>query len=287
MTSENQTGLAPFERIFRESKAFVVLACAGLLVLVGLADYTTGWEISLRPFYLIPVSLAAWYLNRASAVFVAVVTGAVWFAADLMAGHAYSRLAVTCWNASVELVLFVIVALIVAALRRRVEQLVASSRTDELTGLPNRRAFFERADLEVSRGIRFQRPMTVAYLDADNFKLINDRGGHVAGDAFLRAVAAAIERCLRGTDLVARLGGDEFVVLLPETDVAAADIVLDKIRRELELAAEEFSDSATFSVGAVTFLRAPESVDQLIGATDDLMYRAKNAGRNRMERATV
>jgi diguanylate cyclase (GGDEF)-like protein len=275
------------ERIFRGSKVRVVLSCAGLLAIIGLADYLTGWEISLRPFYLIPVSLAAWYLSRRGAVIAALVAGGVWFAADLMSGHAYSRLVVTCWNALVELVLFVIVALIVAALRRRVEQLVTSSRTDELTGAPNRRAFFERAQLEISRGNRFERPISIAYLDADNFKLMNDRGGHALGDAFLRTVAAAIARCLRATDLVARLGGDEFVVLLPETDAPSADVVLAKIRRELENAAKSSGAPITFSVGMVTFQRPPGSVDELVGVTDDLMYRAKNAGRNRMEKRTV
>ena len=122
------------------------------------------------------------------------------------------------------------VALLAAAQRDWLRRERAISRTDGLTGLLNGRGFYEAAAVELARSSRYRHPLTLAYVDLDDFKEINDRLGHARGDAVLVAVAHALRRACRSTDLVGRLGGDEFVVLFPETDRDAAEAALVKLR---------------------------------------------------------
>ncbi len=114
----------------------------------------------------------------------------------------------------------------IAHLRRSSQE----SRVDALTGLANRRAFDERLDEEVARAIRYGHPLSLLMVDIDNFKLVNDRFGHTAGDEALKALAAIIDRSIRTIDIVARFGGEEFVVILPETPIEGAAVVAERVR---------------------------------------------------------
>src|SRR6266487_1236022 len=154
------------------------------------------------------------------------------------------------------------------------------ARQDALTGGPNARAFYEVAGAEIARARRYIHPFSVAYLDLDDFKLVNDRLGHLAGDAVLRSVARALSGVLRSSDVVARLGGDEFVVLLPEAGAAPARLATEKLRGALADVVPAHGWRMTASIGVATFLVPPESVDQLLAAVDRLMYRAKQGGKN-------
>jgi diguanylate cyclase (GGDEF)-like protein len=156
------------------------------------------------------------------------------------------------------------------------------SQLDPLTGIPNRRSFFERLEIEKSRAKRYDHPLTLAYIDLDNFKQVNDRFGHSTGDNLLSLVAHVIREGLRSTDSVARLGGDEFAVLLSETNSAAATSAADKLRSSLNAAMKQHNWSVTFSIGVVTFQPPPESVQEMITAADRAMYAEKKAGRGRV-----
>jgi diguanylate cyclase (GGDEF)-like protein len=127
----------------------------------------------------------------------------------------------------------------------------------------------------------------VAYLDLDNFKEVNDRFGHSRGDSLLRLVAATIRTNLRKTDMVARLGGDEFALLLPETGYEPAAAVLRKIHQLLLGKMQRCGYPVTCSIGAVTFLRPAESVEELIKRADACMYAAKRGGKDRMKHVLV
>src|SRR4030042_6961301 len=107
------------------------------------------------------------------------------------------------------------------------------ARKDFLTGIPNRQAFFEIAGIEINRCRRHGYPLTIAYIDCDNFKVINDRFGHQTGDNLLCSVANTLQKSIRVTDIVARLGGDEFAILLPETGYEPAEVVIRKIQKIL------------------------------------------------------
>ena len=145
------------------------------------------------------------------------------------------------------------------------------ARTDELTALPNRRAWDEAVVREISRAQRTGRPLCMALLDLDHFKAFNDAHGHQAGDAHLRRTAAAWRRELRAIDVLARYGGEEFGILLPDCDLEQAQEVLDRVRAATP-------NRQTASAGVVRW-DGREGPDSLLARADAAMYRAKHAGR--------
>jgi diguanylate cyclase (GGDEF)-like protein/PAS domain S-box-containing protein len=154
------------------------------------------------------------------------------------------------------------------------------SRVDFLTGIPNRKTFYEAVETEVHRAVRYRRPMTLGYIDVDNFKSVNDVLGHAAGDDLLKVVATTIQVALRRTDTVGRLGGDEFAILLPETSAEAAGVAVGKVQRSLQEAVSRHSLPITFTVGVVTYTTPLESVEQMIKRADELMYQVKRNGKS-------
>ena len=145
------------------------------------------------------------------------------------------------------------------------------ARTDELTALPNRRAWDEGVQREIARARRTGEPLCVALLDLDHFKLYNDTHGHPAGDAHLRRTAAAWRRELRSIDVLARYGGEEFGVLLPSCDPERAREVIDRVRFATP-------NGETASAGVVLY-DGKESAQSLLARADAALYRAKHAGR--------
>ena len=180
------------------------------------------------------------------------------------------------------------------AVRASQEQLAAAlaaekelSRSDPLTGLPNRRAFYEVALAEADRARRYRHPLSLAYLDVDNFKQVNDDYGHDAGDELLVRVAEVLRRNLRNNDTVARLGGDEFAMLLPETPASATDAVIGKLQAKLDYAAIDNDWPVNFSIGMITFTSPPTDVDEMLRAADQLMYSVKRDRKSRVAQASA
>lgn len=160
------------------------------------------------------------------------------------------------------------------------------ARHDPLTGMANRRFFFERANLEFVRSKRYQPPLSIAMMDIDHFKRINDEFGHAAGDEVLKSFCIASQRLVRKTDFCARIGGEEFAVLLPDTDLVGAVRLAERLRREvakstLLLSAGEIN--FTVSIGVATLRSADASLEDCLQRADHAMYRAKENGRNRVE----
>jgi diguanylate cyclase (GGDEF)-like protein len=144
----------------------------------------------------------------------------------------------------------------------------------------NRRAFREQAVIEIERSRRFGRIFTIAYIDLDNFKLVNDEFGHEAGDGLLKDLVAAIRRNTRASDVLCRLGGDEFAVLLPETGGEAALVAFSRVRDAYLARMTELDYPVTMSVGLITYKDMPEGFDAMLNAADNLMYEAKKSGKN-------
>ena len=245
-----------------------------LVVLIGALDRMTGFELAFSAFYLIPVSLMAWHSGRAGTVVVSLLSAIAWLWADVTAGRQYTHPAIPYFNGVVRLATFLVAGLTLAALRRA----MLYARTDYVTGLANGRRFYDILHAEIHRQRRYSRPFTVAYLDLDDFKAINDRFGHSTGDQLLRSVAAVLDKRTRSTDAAARLGGDEFAVLLPETDGTAARAVLTAIGEALGALAPEGHVPVTASIGAVTFEACPKSVEDVLRTVDAAMYAAKTRG---------
>jgi len=265
--------------------AMVILGL-GLVAVVGIFDGITGPDYSFSAFYLVPVVATAWYAGRISAIVVAVAGAVAWLAAD-MAGKRYHGLPLELiWNEAVELSLFLFAALVISSLKGRLDREEELARTDQLTGIANRRRFNELAGDEIRRARRYRSPFTVMYLDIDNFKVVNDTLGHSEGDHLLRQVAVTIRDNVRESDTVARLGGDEFALLLPETGREVAPAVAAKVRGRLRDEVER-RWPVTFSIGMVTYLAAPASVDEMIRRADLLMYAVKSAGKDEMRHEVV
>ena len=160
------------------------------------------------------------------------------------------------------------------------------SLTDDLTSLPNRRAFMRRMDDEVSRVKRYGFPLSLVLIDIDHFKQVNDEYGHAAGDTVLRVYAEKILSVFRHHDMIARYGGEEFAVLLPNTDLEGVLRALDKVKNTVPLVKCKISGvtiaAPTFSAGVAEY-RVPETPTQFIERADHALYRAKRLGRNRIE----
>lgn len=251
-----------------------------LMVLLGFVDYATGFEISFAVFYLLPVALVAWVAGRSAGFGASLACAAEWHLSNHFAGELYSHPAIPYWNMLTRLGFFLTTASLLTALRDRLEAHQELALTDYLTGARNRRAFYDDVRTEMYRFRRYGRPFTVVYMDADNFKEVNDRLGHQTGDDLLRAVASTLRHNLRDTDVVARLGGDEFAVLLPETGYEQAEAVVAKLQAKLLTAMGRQGWPVTFSVGALTCATALGSVDEMVSLADGLMYEAKRAGKN-------
>jgi diguanylate cyclase len=159
---------------------------------------------------------------------------------------------------------------------------LSQARTDQLTGLPNRRAFDEELARRYAEFARKGTPLSLVLVDIDHFKAFNDDHGHLAGDDVLRSVANRLRDCHRDIDMVARFGGEEFAVILPDT--ASADALSPAERARLAIATDVFACGAkqvsvTISCG-VAQLQPAESVDSVLRRADEALYASKNAGRN-------
>jgi len=158
--------------------------------------------------------------------------------------------------------------------------------TDPLTGASNRRSFMNQATQEFSRGHRYDNPMTMLTLDIDHFKKINDTFGHMVGDEILKILVATCKDTLRATDIFARMGGEEFSAILPQTDIKAARLTSERLRKAVEdhcLATEGGEVCYTISIGLSQLTPEDVSIEDIMRRADDALYKAKNSGRNRVE----
>lgn len=166
------------------------------------------------------------------------------------------------------------------------EQLVNFAKTDVLTGIGNRRKFFELATAEISRSRRYRYPLTIGLLDIDHFKKVNDTYGHDSGDAVLKTLASVFSCSLRGSDTICRVGGEEFAFLLPHTKLAQGVVAAERIRHNSEsctIQSNQHQIKVTVSIGLVHLSDPTDTIDTLLKKADLLLYRAKSSGRNRVE----
>lgn len=256
------------------------MVCLCGVALIGWIDYITGIEMRVFPLYFLPLVTAAWYFGLSGAIVASILVTAVWTLAMYGGGRVYSHTYIWVINFLTMETAFVVVALLVAKLRQAVIREQALSRTDQLTGLANSRAFFELAEGSLSLCFRHKRPITLAYVDLDNFKRANDTMGHQHGDVLLRGVADIFRENLRSSDICARMGGDEFVVLLPETGETKARTALEKVGAQIALSPQFLTCNVTASIGAVSYPVANTTLQDMVKAADTLMYKVKASRKN-------
>ena len=158
--------------------------------------------------------------------------------------------------------------------------------TDPLTGAFNRRTFLELAEKEIARTRRARGSLSIVMIDLDNFKQVNDRNGHLAGDEVLKGVVIVVQTCLRKEDLLVRYGGEEFCILLPGVAIDRTALLAERIREAVEQASFSFNDKTlqvTISIGLSALSPdGSEGIDKLVNRADEALYTAKKAGRNRV-----
>jgi diguanylate cyclase (GGDEF)-like protein len=255
----------------------------GVVTLIGLVavgailviDWLTGPDTSLSVLSVLPVMAVAWCALSEHAIVVASAAAAGSLVVD--GGTA------GIWTAAALLVVLLTAAAVPGRFRDMLADQADAAATDPLTGALNRRSFQEAAERERLRAERRDEPISIAYLDLDGFKEVNDQHGHKTGDKVLEDLADRVLKTIRGTDLFCRIGGDEFVLLLPDTDAKEAASVLQRARTTM--GAE--GTPVTSSVGIATFRIVPTTVGAMIDAADDLMYQAKRQGKNRIVGSVV
>jgi diguanylate cyclase (GGDEF)-like protein len=180
------------------------------------------------------------------------------------------------------------VATLAAAVNHMADELKAHARTDELTNLPNFRAFRERIDIEIDRASRYPEHFGILILDLDRFKKYNDTYGHLAGNDALQRVARVIREAVRTVDFPARYGGEEFAVIVPQIDSASLVAIAERIRENVEaMPAPTGGAKLTVSIGAAMYPDDGTAADLLFRAADERLYAAKAGGRNRVVTAAL
>jgi diguanylate cyclase (GGDEF)-like protein len=165
------------------------------------------------------------------------------------------------------------------------DQLSLLARTDELTGLANRRAVMESLHWQMSHSLRSDLPLTVMSLDLDHFKAINDTWGHGVGDHVLRGFSELLGGVTREVDLCGRLGGEEFIVVLPDTDTSGGCVVGDRLRRRLAETPMSVSEGESINVtvsAGLTSLQPGDTLESILQRVDHALYQAKQSGRDRL-----
>lgn len=268
-------------RMLQRRPAVAVAGALVTVVGVGWIDRVTGDRISFSLFYLIPVAAAAWVAGSRIGVLVSLFASVTSLLGDVW-GVGFQDV-VPVWNALVRLGVLLVIAIALGQLKTSLEVQRELANTDPLTGVLNPRAFDAIAERELARYLRYQRPLALAYIDLDRFKLVNDTLGHSIGDRLLQTVASELVAHVRPSDVVVRMGGDEFAVLMPETTLEEAGIAFERIREQVLERMRFHGWPVNLSVGLSTCLGPGSTVDALIADADRAMYEDKRRTAARRE----
>jgi diguanylate cyclase (GGDEF)-like protein len=275
-----------FLSLDKRSKLFWAIVGLAFIIGVGYLDFLSGFEIAISLLYLIPISLVVWFGGKTLGILASAVSAVVWLIADIAAGQSYSHAAVYLWNMLIPFGFFLVVSLLLSALKNALQREIELAHTDYLTGAANARFFFNLLQGEIERSRRYNHHFAVAYFDLDNFKKINDQFGHSIGDDVLRIIVNIVRQNIRKTDVIARIGGDEFGILLMETEQEEALAVISKIQG---LILEEMHTHAwpvSLSIGVLFCIDSPSTADAVIKIADGLMYSTKINGKNGIKYST-
>jgi diguanylate cyclase (GGDEF)-like protein len=265
----------------RSRRALIVGIAFAIMIVVAVVDLETGNSLEWSVAYAACVAVIAWYGGMAPGLTGAALTSILSLTSAFAAGGPAAP-----GETLAALPIGFVLALFAATLAFLHDALRRSNdlaRTDALTGAANVRAFREAAESELERLRRYGDVFTLAFFDMDDFKQVNDRLGHAAGDDLLHMFVDTMRERTRGIDFVARVGGDEFVLLMPHTGADASKVVLGKVRGDVSTHMDEHRWNADVSAGAVTFEAAPDSVDEMLRMADAAMYDAKHAGKGHTE----
>jgi diguanylate cyclase (GGDEF)-like protein len=269
-----------FETFENGSPLFWIVLGIASIGLIGGLDYLTGNEVAFSLFYLVPITMVTLAVDQKTGLILSFISALTLLVAEIAAGQTYSHPGLYVLNTLIRTLFYGVVAYLVAELQKSRKEERLAARTDFTTGAVNARYFNELLQMEINRIRRYPHPITLVYVDVDNFKLVNDLFGHRIGDEVLRCIASELKSQLRSTDTIARLGGDEFVMLLPSTRQPEARTVVFKVYNHLLEKMRQRNWPVTFSMGVVTCEFSPYSAEQLVNMADELMYEVKNSTKN-------
>jgi diguanylate cyclase (GGDEF)-like protein len=264
--------------IRRHAEILIFVACAVAAAGIAAADLLTPADIRPHGLYVFPLAIVARYCTRLGwSILLFLLTTALqilayWFQ--------YSGVPSVISDICVPLATSVLILLLARGWRASYVKAARLAATDSLTGLANRRAFLADLDAEIARQERYGRPFSLAVLDLDGFKALNDSKGHHAGDEALRVVADVLRTGTRKSDSLARIGGDEFGILMPNTDSDCATM-MHSLCTTIAQRTAAADCGVTTSIGCQTFRAPPESTADALQQADSVMYQAKSKGKNR------
>lgn len=253
------------------------------ILLVGYVDLRTSAQVSMMLLYAVPILLSSRYCGRFEGITVSAFATASWFFVVVKHNPLEESSVVLSWNTITRFGIFALIAYTVslqAHLRKALERENLRANTDRLTGLLNNGAFRERVEEEINEAQRYNHPISLAFIDLDNFKQVNDTQGHAKGDILLQLVSQTIIHSIRKTDIAGRIGGDEFTICFTETGEEHVREAVGKLIKAFEIMTRQSDWPVTASIGVVTCTVITDSYDELLGKADKLMYLAKERGMN-------
>ncbi|MCH7311775.1 GGDEF domain-containing protein [Acinetobacter sp. ANC 4805] len=251
-----------------------------ILVVLGSVDLATGYEYSFSVFYLIPISIAAWYDHTKITIITILLSAITWLLADINAGHPYSNHIIPFWNATVRLGLFSIVAFLLINVRKNWQEMKNLAMKDQLTSLDNSRAFDIEYRILRKLNFRKQSLFAVGIIDLDGFKAVNDTHGHHRGNEVLLQFSQVLKKACRSSDIIARLGGDEFAIILLDADETQAHLCDQRLRTLFAESGLNQKYGVDFSMGLAILSELPENLEDATKTADQLMYQSKSLGKS-------
>jgi diguanylate cyclase (GGDEF)-like protein len=272
-TSDRTTQIGSYI-LNQDRKLWLAFGVLSLLAVVAFDHFMT-FKLNLAVLYALPVLMLTWVVGRYFGALLSLIICSTWSVIDAAAGRYLEHPQLLYWDWGANLLGFLVLVFGLTSLRGMLEAAHFESHKDALTSLVNKGGFYQivSAEMEVCR--RYQRTLSIAYIDCDNFKSVNDQFGHHIGDELLRVVSLTMQRKLRSSDLPGRLGGDEFGIMLPETSAEACRMVVEMLQQRLLQEMADHKWPVTFSIGIATFTRMPSSIEDMIRQADKLMYAVK------------
>ena len=243
-------------------------------------EYWSGFKYEFTLFYIVAITALTWYGGRTVGIILAVLTSGLWYYVNFIYFSVEKMTGIVLWKTITLLMLALLTIYIILRLKESLENEKRLSRSDPLTGLPNRRHFEDIASVQYNWCKRKMASVSLAFIDIDNFKTVNDSMGHDEGDRLLVDISNSIKESVREVDLVARMGGDEFILFLPETDEFEAKRLLTRIQGEAKIIADANKWPISFSIGVVTDHLSHKNIESLIKKADSLMSEIKRSGKD-------
>ncbi|MEW6087595.1 MAG: GGDEF domain-containing protein [bacterium] len=258
---------------------FIILLVISIAVFL-FDIYLTNDEIRLLLPYIIIIYFSVWYLGSKTGIFFSLLAILFWSIAYInsIGDHNINNI----FNVIIKIFFIGIQYFIINNSRRIFLDNEKLAQTDSLTGIMNRRAFYNMLTYEIEKAKRENSILSLVFIDLDNFKNINDTFGHKTGDDLLKIFCSEVKNMIRTTDAFGRMGGDEFAILLPKNNGSETSLFVKRIQDRIIPIFMDNHWDVTLSIGVITTDK-PVDVDDLIHQADTLMYKVKNKGKNNIE----